>query len=85
MLAAVLRNPVGVVMGQVGKRVGGYTGSRYIMREMRKAGNIPDDYAHFLNIMTEIELMRKSGNQYLFIHRTLQEYLAGLEHDETRQ
>ncbi len=85
VLAAILRNPVGVVMGQVGKRVGGYTGSKYIMRELRKAGNIPEDYAHFLNIMTEIELMRKSGNQYMFIHRTLQEYLAALERNDEQQ
>ncbi len=78
-MTAIFRKPSGLLMGQAGKVVGGYAGSKYIMRELRITKNIPEDYAHFLDIMTDISLMRKSGNQYMFLHRILQEYLAELE------
>jgi hypothetical protein len=44
-------------------------------------GIIPLNVAHFLNYCTRLILLRKIGGGYIFIHRYLLEYFAGL--DET--
>ena len=78
VMAAIIRNACGVLMGQVAKLAGRYVGSMYVMRELRLSGDIPAEYEHFLNSMTEIDLMRKAGKRYMFIHRILLEYFAEL-------
>jgi len=80
-MAAIIRNACGVLMGQVAKLAGRYVGSMYVMRELRLSGDIPAEYEHFLNSMTEIDLMRKAGKRYMFIHRILLEYFAELYTD----
>jgi hypothetical protein len=64
---------------QVGKSMGRDAGSKYLMRELRTAGSIPKDFEDFLDCMTKIDLLRKSGKQFMFLHRILLEYLAELK------
>lgn len=44
-----------------------------------QAGNIPWNYARFLDTCAKIGLLRKVGGGYIFAHRYLLEYFAGLE------
>lgn len=76
--AAILRSPSGGITGAVGKTTGKYVGKKYILRELRNEGHIPPNYEHFLDSMTEIDLLRKAGDQYMFIHRMLLEHFAEL-------
>ncbi|NIM16579.1 MAG: TIR domain-containing protein [Candidatus Aminicenantes bacterium] len=41
--------------------------------------NIPWNCAKFLDFCAEIDIMRKVGGGYIFVHRYLMEYFAGLE------
>ena len=45
---------------------------------LMKSGNIPFNYARFLDYATNLVLLRKVGGGYIFIHRMLLEYFAGL-------
>ena len=42
-------------------------------------GSAPLNYVHFLDYAAERIFLRKVGGGYIFIHRLLQEYFAGLE------
>jgi hypothetical protein len=44
-------------------------------------GNAPWRYVRFLNSAAELLLLRRAGSAYLFPHRMLLEYLAGLDAD----
>jgi hypothetical protein len=44
-------------------------------------GNIPWDYARFLDYATELGFLEKVGNGYIFIHRLLLEHFAQMELD----
>ncbi|MDF0555610.1 CHAT domain-containing protein [Kamptonema sp. UHCC 0994] len=43
------------------------------------SGNIPWNYARFLNYATERMLLQRVGGRYRFIHRFLQEYFANIK------
>jgi hypothetical protein len=43
------------------------------------AGCIPFNYARFLDYAAERILLRKVGGGYIFIHRLLLEYFAGVQ------
>ena len=45
------------------------------------SGHIPWNYAKFLDYCAEIGLLRKVGGGYIFVHRYLLEYFAGLEEE----
>jgi hypothetical protein len=42
-------------------------------------GDVPLNYAWFLDYAAERVLLRKVGGGYMFIHRYLLEYFAGLD------
>jgi hypothetical protein len=44
-----------------------------------KSGYIPWNYVRFLDYAVERILLRKVGGEYIFVHRMLLEYFAGLE------
>lgn len=44
-----------------------------------REGSIPRNYAHFLNQMASLGILRKVGGGYIFVHRYLLEYFAELE------
>ena len=46
------------------------------------AGSIPWNYRQFLDYAAERVFLRKVGGGYIFVHRLLLEYFAGLEDDE---
>ena len=48
---------------------------------LRLHGHVPSDYVRFLDSAAECILLRKIGGGYVFIHRVLQDYFAGLEAD----
>jgi serine/threonine protein kinase len=64
--------------------IGGLIGiSVYVIsRILHRLGLNPRNLPHFLDYATELILLRKVGNGYLFIHRYLLEYFADLEMGE---
>ena len=54
--------------------------NHYIIRfVLKRDGCIPRDYVGFLDYAAERILLRKKGGGYIFIHRMLMEYFAGLD------
>jgi hypothetical protein len=60
---------------------GGYTlVQHYILRRiLRQDGFIPANFARFLDYATSLIFLRKVGGGYIFVHRYLAEYFAGME------
>ena len=50
-----------------------------------KNGDIPWNYARFLNYATERIFLQKVGGGYIFIHRLLLEYFAGMRSEGVRE
>jgi hypothetical protein len=44
-----------------------------------RGGDIPMNYARFLDYADSLSLLRKVGGGYVFVHRYLLEYFAELE------
>ncbi|HEY9613417.1 AAA-like domain-containing protein, partial [Allocoleopsis sp.] len=48
-------------------------------------GHIPWNYAHFLDYATQLIFLQKVGGGYIFIHRLLLEYFAGLAQEPAQR
>lgn len=73
---------IGVVTGLIAWLVsGGWACLQHITLRflLSCSGAIPWNYVHFLDSATERILLRKVGGGYIFIHRLLLEYFAGLD------
>jgi hypothetical protein len=76
---------VGLIVGLiVGSRNGGSASIKhfYLRFLFRRTGCMPWNYPRFLDYCAERILLRKVGGGYIFVHRLLMEYFAGLEEDE---
>ncbi len=52
----------------------------YVLRfVLYREGYIPPNYLGFLDFATHLIILRKVGQVYIFVHRYLLEYFAGLE------
>ena len=74
--------PLGLIFGTSnGLRWGGRACiQHFVMRLILGfSGNIPWNYARFLNYTTERMLLQRVGGRYRFIHRFLQEYFANMK------
>jgi hypothetical protein len=76
----------GVVFGTlygliIGLNYGGdFFLNNFILRViLLRSGNLPQKYSHFLDYASERILVRRKGSGYIFIHRMLMDYFAGLE------
>ena len=60
---------------------GGYTVIQHIAlrRLLYRDGAIPQNYARILDYAASLIFLRKVGGGYIFVHRYLLEYFAGLE------
>jgi len=59
---------------------GGTVVWHYALRDvLYRAGAIPRNYARFLDYASALIFLRKVGGGYIFVHRYLLEYFAGLE------
>ena len=73
--------PLGGMLGIImGLSLGGFASlQHFILRLILcRSGNIPWNYAHFLNYATERIFLQKVGGGYIFVHRLLLEYFATL-------
>ncbi len=63
---------------------GGFTVLQHaaLRRVLYQQQHIPQNYAHFLDYAASLILLRKVGGGYIFIHRYLLEYFAGLSPSE---
>ncbi len=57
----------------------GWSQHKALHRILHQNGLIPDRLVPWLDEMTERGLLRRVGGGYIFIHRSLLEYFAGLE------
>lgn len=51
----------------------------FLRYQLWRENLIPGNYAHFLDYAASLVLLRKVGGGYIFIHRYLLEYFAGLQ------
>ncbi|MEM8723487.1 MAG: hypothetical protein AAGE84_30095 [Cyanobacteria bacterium P01_G01_bin.39] len=69
----------GLILGTIfGLRYGGLNSIKHLILRLifYKQGNIPWDYAQFLDYVSERLLMKKVGGGYVFYHRILMEHFA---------
>jgi DNA polymerase III delta prime subunit len=77
---------VGGLVGGLGVGGGLAVIQHYTLRfVLRIQGFIPRDYVRFLDHAAERILLRKVGGGYIFVHRMLLEYFAGLEEEKPRK
>lgn len=74
----------GIMFGMAGGmlRFGGLAVVKHVVLRiyLTLSGNTPFNYAHFLDHAANMVIMRKVGGGYIFIHKTLQDYLATQYH-----
>ena len=56
-----------------------------LCRFLHRAGYMLWNYAHFLDYAADRLLLRKVGGGYMLIHRTLLDYFAHLEGDDSTE
>jgi serine/threonine protein kinase len=68
----------------IGLNYGGSTVIRHIAlrRILYRDGAIPSNYARFLDYAASLIFLRKVGGGYIFVHRLLLEYFAGIKNVE---
>jgi DNA polymerase III delta prime subunit len=87
---------IGLILGAVGGCIGGLgvalkNGGLAVLQHYTLrlilwfCDSIPLNYVHFLDHAAERILLRKVGGGYIFVHRMLLEYFAGLEPEQQRK